>query len=180
LRAAHVSQQTLYELFAGVGDLLVCGCAQEFDLLLESVEQVVAEQQRWEDGVREGLRLLLERLGSRPELARCLFLQLCGVQPAGERYRLEALRRLASALAPDRSTRGPEREMTLAEQLVAGGVWHAIQDEVVCDRIAGLPSLSPVLSAHVLRFGTRWPHRPSVADASQQARRTSVRQADAR
>lgn len=145
LRGARVSQKTLYDQFAGVCDLLLSACDAWLGELLDDVEGAVAGRTVWADGVGDGLRCLLEGVAAQPELARCCFVELCAVGSAGEECRLRALERLATTLRP-----GSGGRLDPLDELLAGGVWHALGAAILSGRTRSLVSLLPDLQAFVL------------------------------
>lgn len=150
VRRAGVSQKTVYANFAGLADILLTACDEALEWVLGGFERAVAGEARWPDGVREGLRCLLERLASKPELARCCFVELCALGSPGEECRLRAIARLAAALRPPGAQASRGRGLNVGDELVAGGVWHAIEAAVLAREEAGLVSLLPALHWHVV------------------------------
>jgi AcrR family transcriptional regulator len=150
LRQAGVSQKTLYAQFAGVHDLVLSACDAWLTDVLDDVEDAVAGRAPWAQGVRDGLRCLLERVAAQPELAQCCFLELCALGSPGEECRLRALERLATTLGPGSAEQRAPGSLNLSDELLAGGVWHALEAAILPSRTRSLGSLLPQLHEHVL------------------------------
>jgi AcrR family transcriptional regulator len=153
LRCAGVSQKTLYTQFAGLDDLLLSACDAWLADLLDDVERAVAGRGLWAQGIRDGLRCLLEGVAAHPDLGHCCFLELCALGTAGEKRRLRALEQLAAALRPGSTGERPRGRLHVSDELVAGGVWHAVEAAILSTGTRGLVSLLPGLHAHVLGYG---------------------------
>jgi AcrR family transcriptional regulator len=161
LRRAGVSQSAFYAHYAGLGDLLLCACDAWLDQLLDRVELAVARRGVWAEGVHDGLRCLLAGVAEEPDLGRCSFLELCRLGSAGEECRRRALERLAAALRLGSNTGRPCSALPLhghqhqagglsvADELLAGGVWHVVEAAILSTGARGLGSLLPDLYEHV-------------------------------
>lgn len=149
---AGVSQETLYAHFGGIKDALLTACDAGLDWVLGGVEEAVAAG-RGRDRVREGLRCLLERFASEPELARCCFVEMCALGAPGEECRLRALERLAAALGLAIDARW-DGGASIADEQMAGGVWHTIEIAVLARDTASLISLLPALDQHACAIAT--------------------------
>jgi AcrR family transcriptional regulator len=150
LRRAGVSQKTLYQQFAGIHDLLLSACDAWLMDVLDDVERAVARRAPWAQGVRDGLRCLLERVAAQPELAQCCFLELCALGSPGEECRLRALERLATTLGPESREQRARGGLNLSDELLAGGVWHALETAILSTRTRSLATLLPQLHEHAL------------------------------
>jgi len=162
---AGVSRRIIYAHFGGVGELLLTACEASLDFALTELVRAVAAQPDWSDGVWDGLGRLLEYSESEPELARCCLLEVHALGAPGKECRRRALERLAAALRPT-ALNGNGRwagRLSLTDELVAGGVWHAIETAVAADGTSSLTSLVPALHSHVLRYQTRARHPSGAA-----------------
>lgn len=153
LYCAGVSQETLYAQFASVDDLLLCAGEKWLTELLADLERALAGGGSWEEAAGSGLRCLLEDVAASPDLARCCFVELCAIGPQGLQCRARALRRLAVLLRPPSSTPSDGGGLSVADELLAGGVWHAIESAVLAGQAANLPSLLPTLESYVTLCG---------------------------
>lgn len=143
-RHAGVSERTLYQQFTGLPDLMVTTCQQGLDWVLGGVEQAVRTEPGC-DGVRAGLRCLLERFGQEPELARCCLFEVCTAGAAGKQCRQRAVARLAAALWPSGDQAPSGADVGIRAELATGAVWHAIETRVFNGGASSLPALLPVL-----------------------------------
>lgn len=161
LYRAGVSQTAIYEHFAGVDDLLLCACEGWLTDLLNDLERALAGGGAWTENARPGLRRLLENVAAAPEHARCCFVELCAIGPPGQECRAWALERLGVLLRPRSNTGRDGGGLSVADELLAGGVWHAIESAVLADATASVTSLLPALETVTeLRF------RDSFRDAA--------------
>ena len=154
---AGVSRRTIYAHFGGVGDLLLTACQASLDFALGELEQAIAAQANSANGVRDGLRRLLEYWESEPELARCCLLEMYALGASGQDCRRRTLERLAAALRPTGLGGGAGRggRLSLTDELVAGGIWHTIETAVAAHETPSLTSMLPAVHSHVLRYETR-------------------------
>ena len=105
-------------------DCLLAACDASLGRLFEGLEQAIAAEPDWAQGVRRGLRALLERTAAEPQLARVWFVELHAVNVAGAERHAVAIDRLAVALRPPG---GNSASITrVRDQIIAGGVWHTI------------------------------------------------------
>lgn len=148
-QAAGVSSVTLYAHFDNALDCLLAAYDASLDWLLGDLEDTVAREPHWPVGVARGLAELLERLAAAPQLTRAWFVETYAVGEAGNVWRRAVLERLGRALAP-RS--GPSAGR-LAQEMIAGGVWSAIQGAVADGSADDLSRLLPALLYHVLVYG---------------------------
>jgi len=162
---AGVSRRTIYAHSGGIGDLLLTACQANLDFALTGLEQAVAAQAEWSDGVRDGLRRLLEYWESEPELAHCCLVEMYALGAPAKECRRRTLERLAASLRPTalNGDGGQSGQMSLTDELVAGGVWHAIETAVAANETASLTSLLPALHSYVVRYETRAPHPRGTA-----------------
>lgn len=149
-RAAGVTEAALYQHFATKQDCLLAACDAALGWLLLGLEEAIAAARDWARGVREGLRVLLERVAAEPQLARVCFVELYALDLVGGERRGAALERLAVALRPPAGN--PPNITPVCEEVIAGGVWNAIQSAIVRDAFADLPRLLPALHYHVLVY----------------------------
>jgi len=122
------------------------------DFALSELERAVAAQADCSNGVRDGLRRLLEYSETEPDLARCCLAEMSALGAPGEECRVRALKRLAAALRPtdlNADTRRPDR-MTLTDELVAGGVWHAIGAAITAEQATSVTSLLSALHSYTV------------------------------
>jgi AcrR family transcriptional regulator len=146
-RAAGVSFSVFYRQFASGEDCLLEACDLSLPWLLQAITDGLFAEPQWTHGVAAGLGNLLVRLAGEPELARVWFIELRRADVAGARRHVQALETLARALRP--WERRPSA-LSLSEQVMAGGVWYAIEQAVASGRAAELPELAADLHWYVL------------------------------
>ena len=157
---AEEASVTAPELEAEFGDLHGCAIAAT----LVAVHQALAaallayeQEDLWADGVREGLRALLDFLAAEPDFAKTGLLELRSV-PGAEQHLAAAREAFTAMLTP-----GHDADPTvplLAAEVISGGMLHLLTRYAFEDRISELPSrleelthlvLSPYLPAEEIR-----------------------------
>jgi AcrR family transcriptional regulator len=143
---AGVSRRTFYEHF---GDKLDCFLAA-YETGAKAVLADISEQLRpLRDAdrgtrLRKGLQVYLRALGSEPEFARVLVVDVLGVGPEA----LELRERMRSRFAGHWRGLGIEDESML--RALVGGIGELVQAEILAGRGDRLPELEPA----VVRFAS--------------------------
>lgn len=141
-RQASMSEKTLYANFAGRDELVRAAIDHAGAQITAAVVPAFRRHKVWAKGVRAGFGALFSLLGSRPDMARFVFVEAYGGGAEVLQARRESLAPVMSLLTmrPDRAGETP----TLAVEMIWGGLLTLCRRQLAESGPASLPGLAPV------------------------------------
>jgi AcrR family transcriptional regulator len=153
IEGAGVQPATFDRFFAGKDDCVLAAYDWVVERILERVAAAydLGALSSWSEGVRHGLKALLDMIAEHPAVARMALVEVPPISPeAHARYRA-ALERLASLLRGGREYLGEGEEPPAHVELMAlGGAEVILVDEVSAGRADRLPARMPELLFAIL------------------------------
>lgn len=144
---AGVSRRTFYEHFKGKDECFAAAYARSMEQLWQLTLRDFEVEDDWADGLRAGLKAMLEALARRPEVASVCFVEVLAAGPLAGQQRDEAMRKFLP-LFESAPTDVP-RTMRIFEALCLGRVADlgaVLHREIAGGRVEELPELLPELT----------------------------------
>jgi AcrR family transcriptional regulator len=148
-RAAGVTRPAFYVHFDGKEGAFLAAYRHGADVVIRMMEHAHSQAPDWLEGVRAGLKVLLEVLASVPAFATMAIVEIEAVGPAARREREELLRRVSRFFIDAPPPPGPLPACALVDTVV-GGVYSAVYRQVAAGGAERLSDLLPVLAYFVL------------------------------
>lgn len=152
LAEAGASRATFYKHFGNKHECFLVAYDLAVERILAATEAACQEGDCWRDRARNGLRAVVELLGSEPALAQTAIVEVAAAGAEARRRHSVAIGRLAELLESGRPS-GHESELKLPPHtalMTVGGIAGLILDELREDRAANLPQLLPELEFALL------------------------------
>ncbi|HEX8052683.1 MAG TPA: TetR/AcrR family transcriptional regulator [Thermoleophilaceae bacterium] len=143
---AAVSRKTFYEHFSDKEECFIAAYDEITRQLMGSVVEAYEGRPAWAERVASALGILLERLASRPALARFCIIEILAAGPRALERRDAVLQHFTELLAPGRHE--APAGLTIPEltaQAVVGALYSLIYDEIFHGRVRELPRMTPDL-----------------------------------
>jgi AcrR family transcriptional regulator len=144
---AGVSRRTFYEHFKGKDECFAAAYARSMEQLWQLTLREFEVEEEWVDGLRAGLKAMLDALARRPEVASVCFVEVLAAGPLAAEERDQAMRKFLP-LFESAPTEVP-RTLRIFEALGLGRVADlgaVLHREIAAGRIAELPQLLPELT----------------------------------
>jgi AcrR family transcriptional regulator len=144
---AGVSRRTFYEHFKGKEECFAAAYARSMEQLWQLTLRDFEVEEEWADGLRAGLKAMLEALARRPEVASVCFVEVLAAGPLAARQRDEAMRKFLPLF--ERAPTEVPRTLRIFEALCLGRVADlgaVLHREIAAGRVEELPAMLPELA----------------------------------
>jgi AcrR family transcriptional regulator len=169
---AKVSRKTFYDLFADRQDCFIAVFEETIARARALVEEACADEQRWRESIRSGLRRLLVLFEEEPVLARICLIEAPGADTKALAHRARVFGELAELVDRGRAVTSAVRDppQITAEGLV-GAVFTVLQTQLLErgeEPFACVDQLDSLMSMIVLPYlGPRAAHGELVRSTGQ-------------
>lgn len=144
---AGVSRRTFYEHFKGKDECFAAAYARSMEQLWQLTLREFEVEEEWVDGLRAGLKAMLDALARRPEVASVCFVEVLAAGPLAAEERDRAMRKFLP-LFESAPTEVPQT-LRIFEALGLGRVADLsalLHREIAAGRNGELPQLLPELT----------------------------------
>jgi AcrR family transcriptional regulator len=149
--AAGVSNQTFYEHFGSAQEAFLAAFEALAQRQLLRVARALGEYDGWLEGGAAGIRALLDCFVEDPLFTALSFFEVSAAGTAALDKAEMLLVAFTLFLKPDPLPDGvPRQPSQVIVEAIAGGLWAAVEGEIVAGRVEALPSLAPELVDLVL------------------------------
>lgn len=173
IRTAGVPDNTFFELYQTSEDCFLAAYDRAGAALVASGAQAARSGGDWQESIQNGISALMQRLAADPVFARCAFVEVFAVGPAGidRRSRLmdDFTTLLLNNIPPD------ERPSRIVAEAIVGGIWQVAHGYVIRDatqQLTQLPEhasylvLAPIIGADKAMDRIRPTRREGIARRS--------------
>lgn len=146
--AAGVTKKTFYVHFAEMDDCFIAAYERGTGILLDRMTRAYEAAPSWSEGIRAGLRVMLETLDAEPRFARAALIE---VNAAGPRLRKARNRHLARfrRFFVDPAYDLPRLPEVMLDAII-GGIYGAVHAAVEAGEDTALPEMLPSLAYFAL------------------------------
>jgi AcrR family transcriptional regulator len=147
---AGTSNQTFYEHFKGKEDAFIAGFRALGGPAVRATAAASAGETEWRASVQSGLRGLLEHIAREPLFARVAFFELPTAGAKALDHADAIVRQFTAFLEPEAIPRELAPPPRVVVEAIGGGMWAAIEHEIVRGDVSSLPAKAPEIAAIAL------------------------------
>ncbi|MEU5884651.1 TetR/AcrR family transcriptional regulator [Spirillospora sp. NPDC047279] len=143
---ARLPEQEFHACFSDMEDCFLAAYEHGCGVLYARVEDAYRAAPSWHDGIRAGLRVMLEALAGDPALTRLSVMEATAAGPRVRRARFRVMAGYRAFLACPGRPGIPDA----VRDAIIGGIYGTIYDYVDTGRTAELPDLLPAMTCFTL------------------------------